>query len=377
MQNGEKLNYSTPSKMNIKQIIDKKMPSFTEWFEAIGYEKTDEFRQEDNTKRDRLEFLFQECSIPYDRPERMTARDIVDKTPLFQDIAKRKGNEPCALRLVPKKPNLPKLRQRGKTLNEYLETWFPTLDINPDDYKAEVVPHSDNTKYSSTFVITDKGIYGEFVAGGHWQLSQGFFSHEPITFLDKFNELKLSNTDEQMQKFIIKMINYLNILPDKQNLLKENLESKFTNTNYLKGYFEYVVWPDESGHFVDYNRIIPDMLGDIDFKISDSNQKLTGTCASPGQTSGKVKIVLDSQNTEFNEGEILVCPMTTVDYVPLMKKAGGIITEQGNILSHAAIVSREMKKPCIVGVKNVLNDLKDGDEIEMLTDDGKIILKNR
>ena len=384
--------------MTIRQIIDKKMPSFTEWFEAIGYEKTDEFRQEDNTKRDRLEFLFQECNIPYDRPERMTASDIVDKTPLFLDIVKRKGNKLCALRLVPKKSNLPKLRQRGKTLNEYLETWFPTLDINPDDYKAEVVPHSDNTKYSSTFVITDKGIYGEFVAGGHWQLSQGFFSHEPITFLHNFNELKLSNSNEQMQKFIMEMISYLNILPNKQNLLKENLKSQFTqhqnridnktdniqqlgagftNTNYLKGYFEYVVWPDESGHFVDYNRMIPDMIGDIDFKISDNNQKLTGTCASPGQTSGKVKIVLDSENTEFENGDILVCPMTTVDYVPLMKKARGIITEQGNILSHAAIVSREMKKPCIVGVKNVLNDLQDGDEIEMLADNGKIILKNR
>ncbi|MFZ2189187.1 MAG: hypothetical protein WAV48_00165, partial [Candidatus Magasanikiibacteriota bacterium] len=106
--------------------INNSMPSFTEWFEAIGYNKTNEFRQEDNTKRDRLEFLFQNFNIPYDRPERMTARDIVDCTPLFQDIVNRKGNELCALRLVPNKPNLPKLRQRGKTLNEYLGDWFNT-----------------------------------------------------------------------------------------------------------------------------------------------------------------------------------------------------------------------------------------------------------
>lgn len=362
--------------MSITQIIDKTMPSFTEWFEAIGYNKTEDFRQEDNTKRDRLEFLFQNFQIPYDRPERMIARDIVDCSPLFQDIVNRKGNELCALRLVPNKPDLPKLRQRGKTLNEYLEDWFNTLDINPDDYKVEVVPHSDETKYSATFIISDKGIFGEFVTGGHWQLTQGFFSSEPISFLYDFKKLKLSQPNEENERLILRMINLLQIPKDKQNILKEKLNSHFTDTNYLKGYFEYIIWPGDRQMFVDYNRIIPDMLGEIDFQLPKNNGELTGICASPGTATAKVKIVLDPQNTEFHDGAILVCPITTVDYVPIMKKAVGIITEQGNILSHAAIVSREMKKPCIVGVKNVLNNLKDGDEIEINASTGKITIKN-
>ena len=53
-----------------------------------------------------------------------------------------------------------------------------------------------------------------------------------------------------------------------------------------------------------------------------------------------------------------------------MKTCAGIITEQGGILSHAAIVARELKKPCVVGVKGVLEKLRDGDEVEI--EDGKI-----
>ena len=103
------------------------MPSFTEWFSKISYQDTEKFRLEDNTKRDRLEILYQIAGLSYDRPERLSVRDIVDNTPTFQDVVRRKGDQLCALRLVPTKPELPKLRQRGLTLNEYLSGWFREL----------------------------------------------------------------------------------------------------------------------------------------------------------------------------------------------------------------------------------------------------------
>ncbi|MFZ2190069.1 MAG: PEP-utilizing enzyme, partial [Candidatus Magasanikiibacteriota bacterium] len=254
---------------------------------------------------------------------------------------------------------------------------FNTLNINPDDYKAEVVPHSDETKYSATFIITEKGIIGEFVAGGHWQLTQGFFSSEPISFLYDWDKLTLSKPDETTADMIKTMLDFLHITKNKQDLLETNLNAKFTNTDYLQGYFEYIIWPGNKKMFVDYNRLIPDMVGNIDFQLPEQHNKLTGICASPGIAKGKVKIVLDPTNNIFENKSILVCRMTMIDYVPLMKKAGGIITEEGNILSHAAIVSREMKIPCIVGVKNVLADLKDGDEIELDATTGNITIKNR
>jgi len=358
--------------MTLTEIIDKKMPSFTEWFEAIGYDKTEEFRQEDNSKRDRLEILYQKIGLPYDRPERMTVRDIVDQTPLFQDIVKRKGNELCALRLVPIKPELPKYRQRGKTLNEYLNGWFKELQLNPDDYKTEVVPHGE-TKYSATFIITDKGIIGEITPGGHWQLTQGFYKIPPLTFSFNFDKIYLSTPNEEIKQVIAEMLDLLLITQDKQKMFIEKIGSEFTTLGYLKGYFEFIVTENNKKMFVDYNRLIPKMIGDLQIiNLKKSDEELTGTCASPGQAQGKVKIVLDSTTADFQAGDILVCEMTTVDYVPLMKKAIAIITAQGNILSHAAIVARELKKPCLVGVKDALDKLKDGEDILMDANGGKI-----
>lgn len=352
------------------------MPSFTEWFDEFNYKDKEKFREEDNTKRDRLEILFQEIGLPYDRPERMLATDIVNQTPLFKKIMTEKAKLPCALRLVPFSPELPKLRQRGKTLEEYITNWFSTLTIDPNKYKVEVVPHSDETEFSITAIITDNGIFGEITPGGHWQLTQGFFEQPPISFYSDFKTLKLSKNNSEIKNVIEEMLKKLIIPENKLKILQEKIQAEFTPAGFLKGYFEYALWPNNQGHFVDYNRLLPDMIGDLpipNFEIENNNE-LSGICASPGQATGEVKIILKpkTEANNFINGNILVCFMTTIDYVPLMKKASAIITEQGNILSHAAIVCREMKKPCIVGAKDILEKLKNGDKIQVNATNGII-----
>ena len=77
---------------------------------------------------------------------------------------------------------------------------------------------------------------------------------------------------------------------------------------------------------------------------------LRGETAASGVYSGKVQIVKDpSELSKIQKGDILVAPMTTPDWVPAMQKAGAIITNEGGMTCHAAIVSREMGTPCIVG----------------------------
>ncbi len=91
---------------------------------------------------------------------------------------------------------------------------------------------------------------------------------------------------------------------------------------------------------------------------------LKGMPASHGITSGKVKIVFDVNNLEkVQKGDILVTKMTDPDFVPAMKRAAAIVTDEGGITSHAAIVSREMEIPCIVGTEKATQVLKDGDII--------------
>ncbi|MBI2103729.1 phosphoenolpyruvate synthase [Candidatus Woesebacteria bacterium] len=96
---------------------------------------------------------------------------------------------------------------------------------------------------------------------------------------------------------------------------------------------------------------------------------LEGAGASPGIATGRVRIVKNPREIgSVKNGDILVSIMTSPDFVPAMKRAAGIITDQGGQTSHAAIVSRELGIPCVVGTKEATSKLKDD---SVVTLDGK------
>jgi len=100
---------------------------------------------------------------------------------------------------------------------------------------------------------------------------------------------------------------------------------------------------------------------------------LMGDKASPGIASGPVRIIHDaSQIDQVEDGDILVAEMTTPDFVPAMKRAVAIVTERGGRTAHAAIVSRELGIPCIVGTEQALSILTDGQVITVDGSRGKI-----
>lgn len=96
---------------------------------------------------------------------------------------------------------------------------------------------------------------------------------------------------------------------------------------------------------------------------------LEGLAASPGVASGKVRIVKEPREIgKVRQGDILVAEMTNPDYVPAMKRAGGIVTDLGGRTSHAAIVSRELGVPAVVGTLHATKMLSSG---EVITVDGQ------
>ncbi|WKZ25857.1 MAG: phosphoenolpyruvate synthase [bacterium] len=100
---------------------------------------------------------------------------------------------------------------------------------------------------------------------------------------------------------------------------------------------------------------------------------LKGIPASPGVGTGVVKILKSPKEIDkIKSGDILVAPMTSPDYVPAMKKASAIVTNEGGMTSHAAIVSREMGIPCVVGTKEGTKILKDGDYVTVNGASGEI-----
>ena len=94
--------------------------------------------------------------------------------------------------------------------------------------------------------------------------------------------------------------------------------------------------------------------------------ELHGDCACSGKGEGLVKVInLVSEMDKMNQGDVLVSRATSPDIVPAMKKASAIVTDMGGITCHAAIVSRELNIPCLIGTKVATKAFKDGDRVSV------------
>lgn len=104
-----------------------------------------------------------------------------------------------------------------------------------------------------------------------------------------------------------------------------------------------------------------------------SNQIIKGLVGSTGFAKGNVCIINSLEDiNKIKQGEIMVVSGTSVEYLPAMQKSAGIIAEYGGITSHAAIIARELKIPCITKVKDATKLLKDGELIELDAFKGEI-----
>jgi len=98
-----------------------------------------------------------------------------------------------------------------------------------------------------------------------------------------------------------------------------------------------------------------------------------GRAACLGKAQGKVKIVLSKEEVvKVKKGDILMTTMTSPDYIMAMKKASAIVTDEGGITCHAAIISRELGVPCIVGTGNATKIFKEGDLVKVDANKGII-----
>ncbi len=116
-----------------------------------------------------------------------------------------------------------------------------------------------------------------------------------------------------------------------------------------------------------------DKKEEINIEESSGELVLEGISASPGVGKGKVKIVSSIEDlSKIEEGDVLVAKMTNPDYVTAMQKASAIVTDEGGSTSHAAIVSREMGIPAVVGTEKATQVLKDGEFVTVDGSNGKV-----
>jgi len=133
------------------------------------------------------------------------------------------------------------------------------------------------------------------------------------------------------------------------------------NVNYL--------WGDDCERY----------LRDIDSIVSsDMPSELAGTVAHKGCVSGTARVVKSvSDVAKVQRGDVLVAPMTFPSLIAAMERAAAFVTDEGGILCHAAIISREMDKPCIIGTKIATQVLKDGDLVEVDANEGVVRILER
>ena len=113
-------------------------------------------------------------------------------------------------------------------------------------------------------------------------------------------------------------------------------------------------------------KFLKGLLKEEAIPYSESVMEIEGVTANPGKYVGPAKILLSENDVDkINEGDILVTTMTNPYYLPAIVKSKGIVTDEGGILSHAAIISREFDIPCVVGTKIATIAIHDGDIVEI------------
>ncbi|NQU99300.1 MAG: hypothetical protein HQ538_01055 [Parcubacteria group bacterium] len=339
--------------------------------------KAQKIYKEERTKEKRLNVLNENINLPVGIFEKFNMNEWNNKR--FKKFFKESGNKLYSLRLVPLKKGLPTLRKKCVPLKETLK-WLDKQKINKEDYSYIFKAFTKNVKWSTVFVVNDKGISGEIYQGILLDLIRGSFkNNKTIKFYYDFKKWQFSRNVVGANKFIKKVTNRIKVnSASKRNLIKNKIKTKFAN-NYIKGYFECIDSVEYDLWFVDYSRVIGDLYSNFDLREGVLEQKdkkdnqLAGYMAYPGKLKGKVKIILNPKKVKnFRKDSVLVTKMTDPKFISLMEKSGAIITEIGGILSHAAIVARELKKPCLVGVKNATKILRDGDIVEVNANKGII-----
>lgn len=157
-------------------------------------------------------------------------------------------------------------------------------------------------------------------------------------------------------------------------LKKEEIDYKSLISERKKGYYiiqygEYLgVFANKDKKYIDDLKIFEEHKN-----IETEGLEIQGQTAWKGKVTGRVKIVRSEEDIRnVREGDILVAVMTFPNFVPAMERAAAFVTDEGGILCHAAIVSREMKKPCVIATKIASKVLKDGEIVEVDADHGTI-----
>jgi pyruvate,water dikinase len=188
---------------------------------------------------------------------------------------------------------------------------------------------------------------------------------------------KLAYTRDSSGKTVKKQLHEAFI--EKEVLYTHELKDLIKTAKKIEDHYNFpqdIEYAFEQGNlYITQSRPITTLNKNLSEKQEDIKGKviLDGLAASHGTASGKVKVIHDlSELYKIQSGDVLVTKMTNPDMVVSMQKATAIVTDEGGATCHAAIVSRELGIPCVVGTKHATSTLKEGQLITVDGSNGKV-----
>lgn len=259
------------------------------------------------------------------------------------------------------------------SFTENEEAVLPFFDRDPYDNREEFIKvfrqlwiHEITSFFLGLYVTDQKAI--DIISNLRGTKSAQHVA--TTTFLPKlYKQIALSlNIDEELIKYALPdEIISLNLDPDILALRQKQyvIESVDGARRLLVG--------DEAINY------ITEFKKNIKSDIQEPVLEFKGSPAFQGKATGKAVVILNENDlVNVNEGDILVSPMTRTSFLPAMKRAAAYVTDEGGVTCHAAIVARELQKPCVVGTKVASKVLKNGMQVEVDAVSGniKILDKN-
>lgn len=398
-------NYKKP--LTVKQLLriyDKFIKIAKEWWyygsigedkgRVIDYEVVEKFQKKQNTELSKAREIVSILSHPEEQSVLNIERaDFLNICLAVIKLLKNNNTDKKEIEEILKNPSI------DRKINEYIENFFWIMT----DYCKAINLTPKLVIEKALVEIAEKGMEG--------------IKLEIKTIKDNFKKIqleknklkkifKLSEEDEKDIYFakrtvywidrrkagMMKQFNYfMNFVGDIASRYNKNYDylsnytvkeirklietNKFLSENTIKkresGNFLIVCEKEKEAQFF-YGKNAGEMFKKA---IHCEEKTLKGTVASTGgldRIRGIARIVYNPSDSAFKTGEILVTSMTRVEFIPLMRKARAIIANEGGLACHAAIVSRELGIPCVIGTKIATKILKDGDSVTINLSDGTV-----
>jgi phosphohistidine swiveling domain-containing protein len=206
----------------------------------------------------------------------------------------------------------------------------------------------------------------ELIAQRDW--TKGYMTKAFLSYHLLLDEIAQRMGLERADLFLYSYIELDDYLENSKKVSTEEIESRKKDGFIIRiklGTFELITGKDVIANVITGERISEPFEKVIHMK------EFKGLAASRGKITGKARVLEDASRIgELEKGEILVTYMTTIEFIPAFRKASGVVTDEGGMSCHAAIISREFKLPCVVGTKVATRVLQTGDHVEVDAEKG-------